>query len=525
MSYKGLIHRVPLGGDGLAGLANQARLRPSQLTIANNITLKAGTIQKEGGTSLYNSTTISGSPSVQGGHDWNPSSGTQRMIVFTSDGDLLKDTGGGDFTVTLASGLSVNNVVPHFVEGGKEAAANDRKLFVFTGLNAVQVLAADGATTAAITSPPADWSGANQPSFGVVHEARLWGGGNLNDPHRLYYSTTSDHEDIAGGGTISVYPGEGEKLVAAISFRGFLICWKYPAGIYVVDTTDPTINNWKVKRISQKVGTLNARTVVQAINDIVFFDVSGNPHLLSSTQEFGDINDSSLGVVDNIDEQLDLVVNRAALNISQTEYYEADKEVHWAFAGEGAIANNRRFVIDFNRSDRPRFRISDRDTPISIWLRKDSEGVPRMMIGDDGGFVYELDNDSRSNAGSGYEGKFQTAYMDFSDLDPSLGTKRKLLDFLEIVTEPSGNWNLSMDILHDGSLHETVQFNLGNTGAALGSFILDTDVLAEEQVNNRKARITGSARRIALAGSNSGDGQDFSIAEVMIHFRPGDERL
>jgi hypothetical protein len=205
-------------------------------------------------------------------------------------------------------------------------------------------------------------------------------------------------------------------------------------------------------------------------------------------------------------------------------YYEAKREVHFAVAGLGATVNTARFVVDFNRDDMVRFRYSDRDTCQSLWLRKDTNNISRLTSGDDAGFVWNMDQETKSKDGAGYSGAFQTPFIDFSNLDPRFGTVRKIGEFLECVVEPTGNWNLSVDVLWDGETTQTVTFNMGVSGAVLGSFLLGTDKLAGTQILNRKRRITGSGRRLSLAGSNDGAGEDFSVGHFMLHARVGDER-
>lgn len=526
MAFDGEKVRLGLGRDGLTGNRNLSQVRPEQLLEADNITYENGTLQKEGGAAKFNSTAISGTPEVIGGWDWDHDGATQRVIVLTSAGTLLKDDGGGTFATTLASGLTVANVVPVFVEGGKEAAANNRKLFIFTGQNALQVLSADGATTAAVATPPADWA-ASFPSFGFEHEDRIWGGGNPNDPHRLYYSTTTNHEDFtgAGSGTVAVFPGEGEGLRAAVSFKGVIIAAKYPRGVYVIDTTDPTIANWKVSRLTDKTGTQNGLMMLLIDNDVLMMDLTGNIHLISATQQFGNFNNSSLNEAQDMAPFIRDNVNISGLNLAQGAYYEDKREVHFAVSGIGSTTPNRRLVLDFNRADFPRFRFSTRDDVRSIWLYKDSDGILRPRMGDTGGFVWNLDQAARSQDGSGYEGKFQTASDDLSRFDAALETLRKNGHFLEITVDPTGDWNLSVDVLWDDVIRETVQFNLGTTGVGLGTFVLDTDMLASSPVVNRRRRITGGGKRVSIIGRNSGDAQDFSVASATLYLKRGDERL
>lgn len=526
--YRGITIPIPIGQGGLVGTQEQANAAPDSLIIADGLSYEGRLLRKEGGAAKYNSTAITGSPSIIGGHDWWPTAGTQRMVVLGSNGTLYKDTGSADFAVTLASGLTVSDIVPVFVEGGKEAAANNRKLFLFTGKNAVQVLSADGATTSNIATPPADWSGVNQPSFGMIHEGRLWGGGNANDPHRLYYSTTGNHEDLtgSGAGSLSIYPGEGERLVGGLSFNGAIILWKYPLGVYFVDTSDPTSANWKARRLSSAIGGASPHGFTQIDRDVMFIDPTGNIHLLSAVQEFGDAAASSLSQRFDIYSFIQNNINLARLPYARAVYYGAKREVHFALAATGSTTNNFRFVVDLNHENMLRFRYSTRDVCESLWLRKDTVTlVQRLISGDTAGFVWLMDQVLKAKDGAGYVSTFQTPYLDFAYADPLFATNRKIGQFLEVVVEPTGSHDLFVDVLWDGRHVQTINFNLGVIGAALGSFVLGTDTLATNRIVNRKRRLLGSGRRLSLVGRNSTALEDFAIGQFFFHGLVGDERM
>ena len=135
MGFTGQIAELPIGMQGLTGNKNQSQISEQQLIIANNLTYEDGTLRKEGGTAKYNSNAISATPSILQGIDWNHDGSTQRMVVFTSNGKLLKDSGDGTFPVTLKSSLTVSGATsPIFVQGGKEVAANNQKLFIFSDI-------------------------------------------------------------------------------------------------------------------------------------------------------------------------------------------------------------------------------------------------------------------------------------------------------------------------------------------------------------------------------------------------------
>lgn len=527
MASRNIVLPFPVGREGLSAARDPQRLRSTHLQSTQNITFESGTIRKEGGASKYNSSAISGTPEIMGGWDWWPDTSTQRMIVFTDAGALLKDTGSGTFAVTLASGLTTTNVVPVFVEGGKEAAANNRKLFIFTGKNAVQVLSADGATTAAITNPPADWASTNQPTFGLIHEGRLWGGGNANDPHRLYYSLTTDHEDLtgAGSGSISVFPGEGEYLTGAISFRGLIIAFKYPVGIYIVDTTDPTVANWKVTRLSGSIGLAGPRALVAVDNDVLFAEPSGKINIVSAVQEFGNLGTQSLSSSLDMDEYIRENISTSRYGEIKMIYYTAKRRVEIAMSSASSTTNDTRLIVDYNIPQRPRFLESPRDTVVDLWLRKDSDGIHRPIAGDDAGFVWELDQDDRNKDGAAYAGELRTINTDFSEIDPKLANVRKNGQFLEIVFVPKGNWTLSVDVFWDDVYTQTINFTMGTSGTALGSLVLGTGRLSSTAATSRKRRLIGSGIRLGLAIRNNGLNEDFSLSTVYVHAAIGDETM
>jgi hypothetical protein len=518
MSFTGQIGELPLGTFGLSGSKNLASMKAGQLIQALNVQFHDGAIGKEGGATKYNSSPISGAASILGGWDWWPASGTQRAVVYTDGGAIKKDSGDGTFPVTLVSGLS-GSCVPVFVEGGAEAIAGNRKLFSFNGANAVQVLAADAATMSNLATPPADWSGSNQPITGCIHENRLWGA----LAHRVYYSLPTNHEDFtaAGTGSVAVFPGEGERIVQIMSFKSLLIIWKYPTGIYTIDTSSVTTTNWRVARLNRGIGGAGPLAALQVNDDVLFLDATGNFQLLSGIMEFGQIGAKDLSHLHELKPFFDENVALGQLGSVRSAFYVAKKEAHFAVAQLGSTTNTARFVVDFNRPDIPRFRYSTRDTCQSLWLRKDTNNIPRLMSGDALATVWYMDQSARSKDSAAYTGSFQTAYQDFG-----APTQRKLGKFLEIVAEPKGNWDLSAKILWDGKITQTVAFSMNPRGVALGTFILGTDVLGDSTLlSSRKRRIVGSGKEFSVIFYNAGAAEDFNLSKSFLYFTLGDERV
>lgn len=533
MSYRGFVAPLPVGQQGFTGTQNPSQAQPGHFIFVDGAELDAAIIRKEGGASKVNSSALGGGSVVVSGIDWFPTPGTTHTVVFLSNGDVLRDTGAGTFGTTMVSGLTnVRDPPPLFVPAGGELVGNKRRLLLFSRTNQVKVSADPWSTFANIGAPAADWAGATFPSFGVLHSFRMFAGGNTNDPHRIYYSTTSDHTDFtgAGSGTISIYPGEGETLVGGISFRGALVLFKYPSGIYILDTADPTPANWTLRPLTRAVGTLNQHSIVQVENDTLYMDRHGNIHSLAATNEFGDVNSSNIGAFADIPPFMRSTMNLSALRRVQGLWYQAKRQAWWAMPRLGTSDNDFRFIVGFSEPQQqgtpaPRFFMSRRDVCPSLWLRPDALGIPKPAFGDASGFVRKADEDTRSKDGAGYPIIFETSGTDLSFLNQELATRSKTGQFLEISFEPRGDWDLTVEIHWDDRLTDIVAFNMGSGGAALGSFILDTDVLAASVVRSVRSRIAGSGRRVKLIAQNDGAAQDVSLSEFHLSFTVGDERI
>lgn len=460
------------------------------------------------GTDSYIITSENNQPSILGGHDWDHDGNTQRTVALFSNGAYWKDSGGGIFSAILANGLNVTDISTKFVECGKEVAANNRKLFLFTGKNAVQVLSADTSPATALATPPSDWSGTNQPYFGALHEGRVFAGGNDNDPHRIYYSTENDHEDFTGGGSgsISIYPGQGQRLVGAVSFKEFLVCFKYPTGIYAIDMTNPTFENWKIRKISEKIGAAWYGTIEEVLDDIVFIDQTGEIRTLTSIDTFADVGTDSLSDLHEISTFIRENLSFSRNSKWRMQYYSTKKELHIAVTTKNSAVNDARLVIDFNRST-PRFRYSTRDICVSLWTRL-VNGRPELMAGDNNSTIYRLDQPVKSKDDAGYLSKFQTPHIDFGDPVNAKNGK-----FLELAIQPKGDHNLSVDIIWDGVKTDTKTFNMTTTAS----------LVSGPAVINKRRKIVGSGTRFSMVCYNSGADQDFAILGANLHYSGGGE--
>lgn len=524
MSYRGAVIKLPVGAQGFTGTRNPSQAGPGHLTVAEGIELYGGILRKEGGAEKLNPSGLSGLPIVTSGINWSPAAGLYHDVIFTSLGTVLKDTGDGSFPTTVASGLDVDrDPPPYFVPAGGETVGQPRKLFLFSASNQVKVLSGVSDSMVDISEPPGDWSDSAFPTFGILHSGRMFGGGNSSDPHRIYYTNVDDQQKYTG--TLSIYPGEGESLIGGMSFRGALVLWKYPSGIYIVNTGDPSPSNWSVSRLTRAVGGLNQHSIVQIDNDVLYLDHAGNIHALSATQEFGDMSTSNISRAADIEPFMQDNVNRLLLKRAVGVWYPSKRQAWFNVTTFGGQDNDLRLVLGFDKES-PRFFMSRRDHAPSMWMRPSaSDLIPRPTIGDNEGFVWNLDTEARHKDGASYEMRFETANTDLQFADPGLATKMKAGQFLEIVTEPRGDWDLTVEAHWDDVLSDIIQFNMGSVGTPLGTFTLGEHSLGSTAVTSERQPLRGSGRRLKLIGYNSGAGQDVSVAEFYLSIVPMDERI
>lgn len=527
MAYRGNAATLPTGLQGFSGSKNPSKMGPGHLSSCEGVDIDGGVVVKEGGATKLNEIALGDPSRIVAGTNWSPAPGGQVDVVFLDNGDVLKDEGTGTFPITMTTGLTPPVIYPPvFVTGGNEGDGEPTKLFMFSDSEQVQVVEGDADVMSPISTPALDWA-SSFPVFGVQHDQRMWAGGNGNNPHRLYYTPSDAHDDFtgAGSGSVSVYPGQGEAIVGAISFRGLLLVFKRPHGIYVVDTADPDDNNWKIQKLNDAVGVAGPRAFTQISNDIILLDQGGNFHLMTGVQDFGDINASNIGLLAEMPSFMRREVSLSNIRMAVMDWY-AGKSKAWAMVPLiGATDNNLRIVIDLSDPQNGvRYLLSRRDVGVSIWMRQDATGVERPMLGDDDGFVWIMDEEARRKDDSAYPFSFETSETDLSFAEPNLATRSKNGHFIEVVADLINTTTVNIQPYWDGVPSDPISMELGGIGAALGSFILDTDALGAAGLVTRRKKLTGSGRRIKLAVQNNAIDDEVRLAEMRIIFGIGDER-
>lgn len=537
MAYRGITTTLPIGLTGLNGSLNIGDLVASDLIEADGVLVEGGTLRKEPGALKLNTSDLDGD--IIAGINWSPIGDVRRDYVVVqysaSNVEVMRDTGTGAFGTEIATALSADDAGdkpnPLWIPAGGEAVGATRKLFLVSPDLAVRYINGDDTSFTAATMA-ADWTtDGERPSFGVVHRGRLWLGGNNSDPHRLYATASSDHTDWSTPTTLSVYPGEGERLVGAVSFRGYLYVFKYPAGIYQIDTSSSTVGDWNARKISGAVGAVSQGTILEILNDVLFLDHAGNFHLLSAVDTEGDVSASNISAQKSMDDFFRRTIDLDRLRRAAGVWDWTRRHALFGLSQAGSTTNDIKIVVDFSDPRQGiRWFTSTRDVTQSLWMRPDSEGGQvRPVYGDDAGFIRLLNQTDRTKDGAFYGMNVLSAPMDFSFIDDRLTDRIKTSQFLDVTYQPVDDTGFTLSVLWDGSVTATVIIEPSQAGAALGSFTLGTDSLGGESGDistllSRRRRVVGSGRRMQVRVEEDGSSADVQIVRLRMGIKSLVER-
>lgn len=450
----------------------------------------------------------------------------QRTVVVDNSGNIYKDDGTGNGWVAVQAGLSATAAQkPQLVPGGSEATGRARRLFYCDGENSVRVLAGDGgaASMTAVALPPADWTGTNQPLGLTLHQGYMWGYGNANNPHTLYRSLQTNHEDFTTTPySLTVFPGEGQFLTAALSFKGGMLVWKFPEFGYFIDTTDPNPANWQIKRFGRAgAGGFGCTTMLE--NDALWVSPDGSFHLASATQAEGSVHASNIAYR-KLGTYVSLNLDAGRLPWANLVYHPQKRSVYLATSALGQITKDRAFILDLNREQDQgeRWILWDRDINECLFIRR--SGTTQSLgpvIGDDVGQVWLLDQPARNKDGSAYSSEFFLADTDFSQFVPQWAGKWKNLRYIQFEWDPRSAASMAIEIYRDGTISQTIHQPVTAGGLVL-PFTLPADFGGSTLHVGNKRRILGRARRFAVRGVVTAVDADVSLARMIIGVEIGE---
>lgn len=535
-SPKLILANLPVGSGGYNSNLNVYRVPITDLTLARNVRFDNRGVYKAPGMRALG-TAISGADVCLGAASYFPNAASEVGLTAWDDGHIYKEASDNFGSVDLGSfGATAEPVVmvpfSNLAESGSTVA---NRMAFFSAGTAPKTVVGTGGTYTAFTAVSADWASANNPAGGCLHDFRLCAYGVADYPHNIYFSTLTDLTNFTGSGSkvMSVYPGEGQKIVAAISYlETNLVVFKYPVGIYAVDTSDLTAPVNPAYRVTDAIGGAGPNAVCKVNGDIWFISDQGRIHSLEQLR--GDIDPKQSDITHqlNLTEFVKRNVDLTKIKWARLYFDPLRQEVIYTFRSTVATddCNDTAIIIRLPSSNQPPLVSIDRrgDKYQAVWGRRvNSTGANEVLCAGTGGQVYTFNESNYYTIdGTGaYQGAFSHPITDFAYMDPRLGGLEKQFKFLQLQLLPTTTEStLFIDIYVDNEFKRTESVLLLSSGnSVFDTATYDSATFATEgEVFYRTIPLDVTGRKIQFVCYNNADEEAFAIADMTVSFEISD---
>lgn len=532
MSYRNQFIDIPLGPGGLDGNENFYQIPPSRLVVASNIVYRNDTIVKSPGFAKFDTTGV-GAVDLYGGHDWRPTTALQYQVTAWSDGSIYRSGTADIDATTLKSGLSF--VAPvHFVTGGFQSLGGSRTLYMYSKNVRPQQVSGSGTSMSNLTSDSVDWS-SSYPSAAVYHDARIYAFGLDTAPHNIYISALRDHGDFDlnnGSVVFSVYPGEGEYISAAISYptpqdnSTLLYVFKYPYGVYKVDTTNITGYSLPSQRVRDDVGCAGAKAITKVGNDIFFVSSNGRLYSMAALENSPTTRDADVTAQFNLGEYIDTNLDFSRVDWIKLQYNEKTKELFYFFTSVDSPGDQNDKALVFNLENPGATKISVYEQGEffnDVWEYKTSTGDFALYAGGENGFIYSIDSENINVNDSEIVSEIALPPTDLRWVNPRLQGTRKRFDMMELTVIPTGDYDINVTFVADGKDELTRSVNLSSGDSEWDSAVYDNATFGGRTVLKKRIPINVWAETIQFKFSNSGVNENFKLINLRIYFKQAGE--
>lgn len=506
MAFDGPTYSIPFDKGGLSYNRNIDQIKPYMFVEpSKNINVFQYGREKRGGTAKVSSTAISGSPQILGGINFRV--GAQSYIVTAdSNGKIMKDR-----VTELKAGMSATAFYNFCVF--------DNELYVCDGASNVQTWDGSAGTTSDLTDPAADWA-TTKPFQMIAHgrgaSRRLWAlAGNS-----VYYSNLGNGKDFNGGtaGKIAIAVADAYGLVGGIEFGNRLIVWDRLQA-YIIDDSSTSTAEWGYEKAQWKGGLAHWRLIVETDNDILAMAEDGQFYSVSGAQEYGDYRKASLMRDAFIDVYFRSIAAMASIDKFHAVYDRLLRAVKIFFVRAGQTEVDSALVFFVDRGTEEGWALHDNQDSASGYSAscsfeaRVSAGTYLIYTGDYSGFLWKLEQSTRSDDSSAYYGGFKTPILNLDN--PRM---RKHFRRLWLILEAVGNYDLQIKIWVDGVNQTSQSVSMGSSGTQLGSFILNTSTLGGQTFTDVSKALNFVGKRIQFEFYNSNAAQTFFLGQMMIDY-------
>ena len=409
------------------------------------------------------------------------------------------------------------------LEIGPEITGANKKLAIFSGTTQIQIIDGDAVVLRDIANPNIDWAASGYPTHGVVYQGRFIVYGSINSPHRIYGSDFGDFEDFTGAETIEfgIFQGEADRIISSIVFRGVMVLFKEPFGIYFVDGTQSIVNP-VIQKYSDAFGLASPHAIAQGLQDVLAFNTFGSLTSLKTTDQFGDLESGDVFSNAKVENEFRDLLDNDGFSISQAIYYPEKKAFYFTARASQTNQQNRIIILDVN-GDNLRIHVETKSQANVLALRRDDNNIQRPIYGTDTGDVFEMDGSTFNVDGQSYEGSFKLTNTDLSFADPGLADKNKIFDFVTVYYRSRGNFPFQIEASTDLEIRDVVTVP-GVAQGTLDAFVLGSSRLSDRSIRTARVPLRSCyGRRISLRFYNTGLDETFQIEQITLSFRPANE--
>lgn len=530
MAYNGITAEFPCGQGGFNSNQNNYIIPVNQLVRARNIRFDGYTWRKVGGLGYFDVNAISGTPTAYGGTEYRVDDSTVRQVTAWSNGKIYKEVAGDIDSVEIETGLTLTHPVI-FIEGGQIQPGEAKKLFVFTRGTEPQYIDGDGSALTSFTGLSLDWDPVF-PGAAIYHDSRLLAFDHTSFPHNFYASSIGDQSEFrvvdtnntsTGARIFTVAPGKSDRIAAMYSLvPTVLYIFKYPRGIYKLDTTDWTNSYIPTDVVRDDVGMAGPLGVTKVGNDVWFIGSNGRIYSLAALEASQDPKDADISAKLQITEYIKENVDLSRLQWSRLIYNEYRRELWYTFTSKTGDTNDSVLVLDLDDINNIRAATDDRGAFFNaVWPRIQSDGAVELLCAGEGGLVYRADRSNRAiGTNTAYTGEFWYPDTDLGYVSPALSSVQKRFDMVEFTVVPTGDYDLTVEIYVDGESYKTVTVNLGSGTSVFDESVFDTAVFGGQRTFKHRVTIGAVGTYISFRCYNSALNEDFNLANIKLFCRP-----
>lgn len=508
MGYRGKTYQIPCSPGGFSYNENTDIIDPAMfISPSKNINLHRNGRSKRGGTSKVNTTAVSGGPRIVGITDFRLSSSSFQVFA-TADGKLWQNT-----TTTIKTGLSTANKFSFEVF--------DAELYTCDGDTTPQTWDGVAAGTSNLTTPASDWSGANQPFQMVSHgrqaSRRLW----ALYSNAVYYSALGNGKDFStasGGGKITINTGDAVGLVGGVEFGDRLIVFSRDKA-FVIDDEAFDTSNWGYAPAQWNGGVAHWRLIVKIPNDVICMSEDGDIYSIVAAEgnPYGDYKQASLARPAFVDNWIRENIKLSAIDDFHAVYDPILRAIKFFVVRIGQTQVDTALVYFIDRPVDQAWVIHDNQsfssgyTASASALVRTATGQYAVYTGDYSGFLWKLEQTTKSDNGSAYYGGFKTPSLTFDNPRVKKHYRRGY-----VIAKTQGTYNLMVNVWIDGTQQTSTSVSLSGSGGVLDTNALDSFVLGGSEFIDRVFELGYYGKRIQLEFYNNNASQDFFVSHVLI---------